>query len=467
MEITLLSNYNNILEFQCFNFKIFYNMNNAKMISIKNEYIKYKNMFFQKNDFFETKCICTNYSKIIIAVNITSSCNLRCKYCFNNKSTSIKIGIDKVKEFIDYIVNIKPNAEKFFVDLAGSGEPLLYINDIIEIAKYCQTISNRIGKEVTPMLSTNGLLLSKKNICLLQNNGVLFGISLDGYKELHDKYRVDINENPTYDIIKNNILKIKFDDYVGGAMTIVDSDTDIFKTYIEMDKLFKTISIRPGRMSYKGFNFEYINNGYSDFVDYLINQVLMKKYDLLYKVINGDDLLGKTILKVISNSKLTRRCDAGIARFSLGVDGNIYPCTPASYHKALELTKEQIESERNNTYFDTFPKKCESCIVKNVCGSDCYVQLFEDSENENLCYFKKNIFMLSMYFCGKIETTNFDIYCEIVKMANEIINRTRFDKELNELFLKCSHKYSFTELKKIKDNNKEKFFELQKEYLCK
>ena len=56
------------------------------------------------------------------------------------------------------------------------------------------------------------------------------------------------------------------------------------------------------------------------------------------------------------------------------------------------------------------------------------------------------------------------VYCEIVNMANIIINRNRYDKELNDLFLKCSSKYSFTELKKIKDNNKKKYNRIIKKY---
>ena len=63
-----------------------------------------------------------------------------------------------------------------------------------------------------------------------------------------------------------------------------------------------------------------------------------------------------------------------------------------------------------------------------------------------------------------IESTDFDTYCEVVNMATEIINRSHCDKELNELFSKCSHKYSFTELKRIKDNNKSKYSKILKKY---
>ena len=464
MEITLLSNFNNILEFECSAFKIFYNISNAKMVSIKKEYLKYKSMFFEKNNFFEACFNDSDYSKVIISVNLTSSCNLRCKYCFNSEKASVKLSIDEIKSFISYIISTKLNASKYFVDFAGSGEPLLYIKDIIELAQYCRCLSDRIGKEITPMLSTNGILLTPKYVSMLQNNGVLFGVSLDGYKELHNKYRVDIRENPTFDIVKENIMKIKFNDYVGGSMTIVDSSTDIFRAYMEMSKLFKTISIRPARMSYANFDFTYIKRGYDIFIEYLIEKTLMKDLSLLYCIINGDDLLGKTILKIISNSKLNRRCEAGIARFSLGIDNKIYPCAPASCHKELEISKNQIEKGENNYYFDPYPKKCENCMARNTCGSDCYVQLFENSLNDNLCEFKKYIFLISIYFCGQIEMTNYDIYCEVVNMANNIIDRSHQDEELNRLFLKCSHRYSFTKLKKIKDTNGDRYNRILKKY---
>ena len=108
--------------------------------------------------------------------------------------------------------------------------------------------------------------------------------------------------------------------------------------------------------------------------------------------------------------------------------------------------------------------KCENCMARNTCGSDCYVQLFENSLNDNLCEFKKYIFLISIYFCAQIEMTNYDIYCEVVNMANKIIDRLHQDEELNRLFLKCSHKYSFTKLKEIKDTDTKRYNRIIKKY---
>ncbi|MGM9858906.1 MAG: radical SAM protein [Bacilli bacterium] len=464
MEITLLSDYNDVLKIDFGEFLVFYNLSNGKMVTIEKRYLKFKDMFFEKNKYFEMPHILFDYSKVIIGVNITSSCNLRCKYCFNDKKQNKKINVEQIKEFINYIVHVKDNADKYFVDLAGSGEPLLYIKEILEIARYCQSLSDEIGKEITPMLSTNGILLSKKMVSLLQNNGILFGVSLDGYEELHNKYRIDINNKPTYEHVLNNVLNIKHNDYVGGSMTIVDENTDIYKAYLEMTNVFKTVAIRPCRMSYENFNFDYILQGYERFVDYLIKQVLKNDFELLTRIINGDDFFGKIIIKVVSNAKLNRRCDAGLARFSLGVDGNIYPCAPASYHKELEITKKDIEMGNNNPYFDDYPDKCKNCISRNVCGSDCFVQLYEYSNNENLCNYKKRLFILATYFCGKIEINNFDSYCLIVNLVDSINSRNKCDEDLKQLYKKCSNEFTFTELKKIKDNNQSEYKKIHQKY---
>lgn len=467
MAIMLLSEDDGVLEFACDDFNIFYNQSNGIMITIKKDYLPYKDIIFARNNFMEERIMNERYSKVIICVNISSACNLRCKYCFNKEKDNRKLDFVEIKKFIDNIVEIKDDAEKYFVDLAGSGEPLLHIRDVLKIADYCQEVSNRIGKEVTPMLSTNGLLLTPRMVSLLQKHGVLFGVSIDGYKKLHDKYRVDMMNNVTFDSTKNNVLKIRHNDYVGGSMTIVDSDTDILKAYIEMSKLFKTISIRPCRMSYDTFDFAYIKKGYSRFIDYLIKETLSSDYTLLYSILNGDDMLGKTILKVMSNSKLNRRCDAGVARFALGVDGSIYPCSPASFHEELKLTLNQIQNNDNNSFFKCSLDKCYKCMARSICGGECYVQSYEESNNDNLCDFKKHIFTLSLYFCGKIEIENINVYNKIITIANEIIGRNRVDKELHDLFNKCSDKYTFTELKKIKDNNMNKYRKILHKYMGK
>ncbi|MEG0034256.1 MAG: radical SAM protein [Bacilli bacterium] len=451
----------NIAKIEFDNFVAYYNLNNGKTVNILNKFINYKNSFFKENDFFEVKKDDCFYPKILICINITSNCNLRCKYCFNENKVSKKLEINQIKDFINYVVEVKNEAERYFVDMSGSGEPLLYLKDILEISKYCKEVSNKIGKELTVMLSTNGTLLSEEYTELLQKNNILFGVSLDGYKELHDINRVDINNLGTYDKVVNNIKLIRNNEYVGGGMTISNQNTDIFKAYFEMLSLFKTVSIRPARISYKDFDFSFIEDGYSKFVDYLISEIKNNNLQPLLSIINGDDYFGNIILKIMSNSILSRRCDAGIARFALGIDGAIFPCIPAVTHKELETTKAQIENNINNIYFSNPSTKCENCISRNICGSDCYVLQYEFKNESGLCEFKKYLFFLAMYLCGTIELEYFESYCKIIKIGEEIIKRNYYDIDLRNTFIKCNGKYKFTELKDLKDHNFDEYLKVK------
>ena len=58
-------------------------------------------------------------------------------------------------------------------------------------------------------VQTNGLLLSKENYIKLQENGIGFGISLDGNKEVHDSHRVDLKGNKTFDNLINRLEDIR------------------------------------------------------------------------------------------------------------------------------------------------------------------------------------------------------------------------------------------------------------------
>lgn len=449
---TLLSSFDNILEFDFDLFHTFYNLKNGKTVNILTQFLSYKNLILENNKFYEKINVIREYSKVTIGINLSTDCNLGCTYCFSKEKGNKKLSLLQIEDFIKFIVNINDNAKVFYVDLAGSGEPLLYLKDIVEIAKLCKSISDVVEKQITVMLSTNGILLTKQVTNILQKNNILFGISLDGYKELHDLNRIDKFGKPTFDRILSNVNNIEFNEYVGGAMTITSSETDIYKAYIEMMQLFKTVSIRPCRMSYKNFSFSKIEKGYEKLSEFLLAESRAHDFSNIKKIINGDDYFGKYIIKIISNSVMDRRCGVGVSRFSIGIDGKYYPCSPAIMHKELELSSADIISGTNNSYFCNVNDNCSFCIAKNICGSECFVLVFESSEQKNLCEFWRNLLIIALKLCGQIEMENYSYYAELVNIVNEIIMRSCRDEELHKTYLRHKNKYTFTETKNIKDH---------------
>lgn len=66
-----------------------------------------------------------------------------------------------------------------------------------------------------------------------------------------------------------------------------------------------------------------------------------------------------------------------------------------------------------------------------------------------------------MKFCGNIEIKAFDIYQEIVDIANTILWRSYKDEALDNVYKNNKEKYSFTELKDLKDHHFTEFCKLK------
>ena len=187
-----------------------------------------------KKDLFKT---------IYISLHASSNCNMKCKYCFMQDRLDVNITIDEAKRFIDFIISEFPKAEKFIVDPTGSGEPLLRLDFILELAEYCHKKSDEICKEVLPMFVTNGTLLTKDNVDTLQSARYIFGVSVDGYKKAHDSNRVNAKQEETYKQIIKKVNNIKHREYLGAAVTLTNGKMDLVKAFKNLHKYFTTISI--------------------------------------------------------------------------------------------------------------------------------------------------------------------------------------------------------------------------------
>jgi uncharacterized protein len=112
------------------------------------------------------------------------------------------------------------NADEIIFSWQG-GEPTLLGLDFFEkVVAFERKYSN--GKRIENDLQTNGVLLDDKWCEFLKRNGFLVGLSIDGPKELHDKYRVDKAGNPTFDKVLNAAKLLKKHQVPFNALTTVN-----------------------------------------------------------------------------------------------------------------------------------------------------------------------------------------------------------------------------------------------------
>lgn len=405
------------------------------------------------------------FKTIYISLHASSQCNMKCRYCFMQDRPNVNITIDEAKRFIDFIISEFPKAEKFIVNPTGSGEPLLRMDFIIELAKYCHLKSDEICKEVLPMLVTNGTLLTKENVDKLQSAGYIFGISVDGYKDTHDANRVNKKQEGTYKQIIRNVKNIKHREYLGAAVTLTNEKMDLVKAFKSLSKYFTTISIKPVRSfdnSIDGINennIEEIKHQYTRLYKYILQRTLKGKLDELGILLNGDDYFGKFILRVILNHKVSTRCDAGLGRFSLTPDKKIIACPGSIGIEEMELgTLDNGLNQKKMNHFWSIQsqrKNCQDCEARYVCGGECMVVSYYynnqlDSVDEVMCKLKKHLFELAVKFKFELLLYREGLFNAVYEGCQIKADRFKEDKELIVTLKKLKGQYTFMELKRLR-----------------
>jgi len=155
----------------------------------------------------------------VLVMNVTESCNLRCKYCvyasgtysYHRGLTERRMTPDVAKEAIDwYVKSSAPQmtrnpAKRLGLSLYG-GEPLLNVELIKVVLEYCD---DKYPGVFIAVLTTNGTLLTPDNAALLSKHDVAVGVSLDGPEEEHDRLRVDESGRGSFKKIISNLAYIK------------------------------------------------------------------------------------------------------------------------------------------------------------------------------------------------------------------------------------------------------------------
>jgi uncharacterized protein len=132
-----------------------------------------------------------------------AACNLRCDYCFFLEKRRLYPGerlrmSDEVLEaYIRQYLQAQ-GGDGTIIAWQG-GEPTMmgldFFRRSVELARrYAEP-----GTAVEHTIQTNGILIDEEWCDFFRENGFLVGLSLDGPREMHDRYRHDPEGGPTFD----------------------------------------------------------------------------------------------------------------------------------------------------------------------------------------------------------------------------------------------------------------------------
>jgi uncharacterized protein len=133
-----------------------------------------------------------------------ATCNLDCDYCFFLSKEMLypgsrfRMAADLQELYIRQLMEGHARSPEVIVAWQG-GEPTLMGLDFFRRSIELIETYRRPGQTVLNTIQTNGTLLTDEWGEFLAANRFLVGISIDGPKEIHDRYRVDKGGKPTFD----------------------------------------------------------------------------------------------------------------------------------------------------------------------------------------------------------------------------------------------------------------------------
>ena len=150
----------------------------------------------------------------VMAKPIGSRCNLDCAYCYYLSKEQLpggpgpgRMSLETLELFIrQYIQGV--TGEEVIFSWQG-GEPTLLGLDYFRAIIRLQEKHAKPGQKIQNDLQTNGTLLTEEWCEFLKQNRFLVGLSIDGPRELHDRYRLTKGHEPTFDRVMEGVGLLK------------------------------------------------------------------------------------------------------------------------------------------------------------------------------------------------------------------------------------------------------------------
>ena len=318
-----------------------------------------------------------------LCLHIAHTCNLNCSYCFasqgNYHGERALMSYEVGKRALDFLIENSGTRRNLEVDFFG-GEPLMNFDVVKQLVAYARSIEKEKNKNFRFTLTTNGVLVDDDVIEFSNREMSNVVLSLDGRKEVHDRYRVDYAGNGSWEKIVPKFQKFVNarggkNYYMRGTFTHANPDfLEDIKTMLDLG--FSELSMEPVVAA-------------SDDPAALTEAdkpVVMKQYEDLAKLMLERDKEGKPftfyhyMIDLKGGPCIYKRisgCGSGTEYMAVTPWGDLYPCHQFVGDEKFKLgdiwsgvnnKKIQDEFASCNVYAR---EECRDCWARLYCSGGC------------------------------------------------------------------------------------------------
>ena len=343
-----------------------------------------------------------------MVLNVTNQCNLSCTYCYEYSEDKIVdtengkqpkfMTEETARQSVEFMLKESGDNKVAHITFFG-GETLMNFPVLAKTIAYARQRGAEVGKEVDFSLTTNATLLKPDIIEFLAENRVGVTISIDGPKDVQDKFRVFHNGAGSYDTVAPKIkelLKRHRSRPIGARVTLTSGQMDIKRIYTHLTEEmgfwevgFAPVTTSPTR------GHAISDAGYGD----MLGQFRDLAYEFLEASVanqhHGFSNVKETLEELHKGVSKAFPCGAGLGLLGVATGGDVALChrfAGSDAHK-LGTVADGIDRHAQQAFLEQHhvanKTDCSICWARPLCSGGCYHEAhtrYGDTARPNLHY---------------------------------------------------------------------------------
>ena len=324
-----------------------------------------------------------------LVVNVTNQCNLACTYCYeygedkivdtDNGAQPKFMTEDTARQSVELLLRESgPVAHLTFF----GGETLMNFPVLKKTVAYARRRADEVGKRIEFALTTNATLLRPEIIEFLADENVGVTISIDGPKEVQDKFRVFHNGTGSYDVVQPKIkalLQRHTSKPIGARVTLTRQTLDVKRIFRHLvDEVgFRSVGFAPVTTA---SNRDYAVSG--EGFDHLLSQFQELAYEyrdsMLQNRWHAFSNVRETLQEIHHGHAKAYPCGAGIGLMGVATGGDVSLCHrfAGSDEHRFGSVSDGIDRARQAEFLESHhidhKTDCSQCWARPICAGGCY-----------------------------------------------------------------------------------------------
>ena len=346
-------------------------------------------------------------------------CNLDCEYCFYTEKEALfsenptfRMSDKVLEQFIKKYIETQRTQEVSFV--WQGGEPTLigldfYKKVVAFQAKYAN------GRIIENSLQTNGTLLNEEWCDFLAEHHFMVGLSLDGPEFIHDRYRVDRGQKPTFARVMKALTLLREFGVEYNVLTCVTKESsqyplEVYRFFKEQgvrfiqfipiverttDGMAESLGLRhaaPSSLQQENVHREVTSwtvdpEVYGDFLITIFDEWVRNDVGEIH-IMNFEWALTSWLGLASNICIFSERCGQAVV---MEHNGDVYSCDHYVYPKyklgniLTDMPNDMVDSKEQAAFGASkvldLPQECQTCEVRFACHGECPKRRFTLSSN--------------------------------------------------------------------------------------